>query len=102
VTVNKSKTQDVLIQNTGSGDFGSGYLTFTGPFKCTASEYGLDALGNCTYTLNAGGSTTITIEFSPKTVGSLIGTMELSGLSGVALPPLTGVGISPYIIFIEK
>jgi hypothetical protein len=101
VTVNKTKVQDVTIQNTGSGDFGSGSLTFTGPFKCIASEYGLDGSGNCKYTLNAGGSTTITIEFAPKTTGPLIGTLELSGLAGVALPPLTGIGSSPYIIFIE-
>ena len=101
VVINKKKLQNVTIQNTGTGDFGSGTLTFTGPFKCVASQYGLDGSGNCKYTLGAGGSTTITLEFAPKTVGSLVGTMELSGLMGIPLPPITGIGISPFIKFIE-
>ncbi len=102
VVIHKKKLQNVTIQNTGTGDFGSGTIVFTGPFKCVASEYGLDGSGNCKYTLGAGGSTTITIEFAPIVIGPQSGTMELSGLAGVPMPPVTGVGISPYIKYIEK
>jgi hypothetical protein len=101
VPIGKSKSQNVTIRNTGTGDFGSGTITITGPFRCVSSEYGLDAFGNCKYTLNSNGSTTITIEFSPLTKGQHIGAMELSGLPGVSLPPMVGTGVSPYIKFFE-
>jgi hypothetical protein len=102
VPVGQTKTQQVVVRNAGVSDFGSGTMTIVGPFKCIDSNAGgLDVNGKCKYNLPASGSTILTVEFAPRTAGAQLGTMELSGLPGVSLPPLTGIGIAQNIKIIE-
>lgn len=108
VVVGKKKSQTFTLDNSNStADLGSGTFVVTGPFKCIASADGFDVNGDCIYNLPAGGSATITIEFSPVVVGGLPATSVNTGsvwLSGVPLARffVQGIGVPPTVKFIEE
>lgn len=100
--VGRWREQDVIIRNTGTVDFGTGSISVAGVFRCVASSAGpLDASGNCPYRLDAGGSTTLTIRFSPIAPVGYHGAVSLSGLP-VANFTLSGTGVPPSVQYIER
>ena len=102
VVIGKWKEQNITIKNTGTVDFGTGTFALTGPFKCVASTAGpLDGSGLCPYQLDAGGSTVITVRFTPTVPGAVNGLVSLSTLS-LANFFVSGTGVSPNLQFIEK
>lgn len=101
--IGRWKEQNITIKNTGTVDFGTGVFSLTGPFKCVASSAG-PLVGiplSCPYNLSAGGTTQITVRFSPTVVGSAQGLVSLSTLS-LANFFVSGTGVAPSVKFIEQ
>ena len=100
VAVGKTKDLDIEIRNDGTVDFGTGTVALTGPFSCIASDRGMTG-SLCNYNLPAGGSTILTIRFSPVAVGDTSGLVSMSGLP-IANFLVTGTGVAQSVKFIEQ
>lgn len=98
VVITKYKDRVFTVKNSGTSDLGSGTFTVTGPFSCIAPVDPIDGL--CHYSLNGGTEVTITIRFSPTTIGPANGVVSLSGVP-IARFFVNGQGGQPIFIIKE-
>ena len=98
IIVNSSKDLNLTITNNSAAPM-SGTLNLLAPFTCIASSSGMtDTL--CNYNFAPRDTNTVTIRFTPPSVGTFSGNTSLSGDPTITFE-LTGIGYSPLINIIE-
>lgn len=84
-----STARRVVLQNTGTGPMQVANVIATPPFSET---------NTCSASIAPGASCTISVTFTPTTVGSIAGSLTINDDAGTQVVPLTGTGSAPVTL----